>query len=309
MILAQQVDRADRRFSAATSGRADNAGTCGEGGHPRSTRRHDSEVRPWKRRLSDDECSVLLAELLLRHPELAAEAEEITSTLLVVENEQELGDEITAKLRALRANGPVSVDTGRGRVLDVLQPYIDDLTRRKERGARRAACRARFASRGGACIWKTRVVPEKPAISIDKLARMLPGGERGRGAGAADAESTRRADVRWRQARRAAATARPPEHAEPTVHRVKVSLLDLADPLAGHPAWAGAMRASSRSASRRYRSAPVLQPRASASAARARASTRWAARTARRLGSARKPGQCSQMLAYGLAPCASACRQ
>lgn len=139
MILAQQVDRADRRFSAATGGRADNAGTCGKGGHPRSTRRHDGEVRPWKRRLSDDECSVLLAELLLRHPELAAEVEEITSTLLVVENEQELGDEITAKLRALRANGPVSVDAGRGRALDVLQPYIDDLTWRKERGARRAA--------------------------------------------------------------------------------------------------------------------------------------------------------------------------
>ncbi len=96
-------------------------------------------MRPWKRRLSDDECCDLLAELLLRHPELAAEAEEIASTLLVVENEQELGEEITAKLRALRASGPVSVDAGRGRVLDVLQPYIDDLTRRKERGARRAA--------------------------------------------------------------------------------------------------------------------------------------------------------------------------
>jgi hypothetical protein len=123
----------------ATSGRADNAGTCGEGGHPRPARRDDGEVRPWKRRLSDDECSALLAELLLRHPELAAEAEEITSTLLVVENEQEFGDEITARLRALRANGPVSVDAGRGRVLEVLQPYIDDLTRRKERGARRAA--------------------------------------------------------------------------------------------------------------------------------------------------------------------------
>jgi len=122
VILAQQVGRADRRFSAATSGRADNAGTCGKGGHLRSARRHDGEVRDWKRRLSDDECSVLLAELLLRHPELAAEAEEIT-----------------AKLRALRASGPVSVDAGRGRVLDVLQPYIDDLTRRQERGARRAA--------------------------------------------------------------------------------------------------------------------------------------------------------------------------
>jgi hypothetical protein len=96
-------------------------------------------VRPWKRRLSDDERSVLLSELLLRHPELVAEAEEITSALLVVENDQQLADEITARLRALRPNGPVSVDTGRGRALDVLQPYIDDLTRRKERGARRAA--------------------------------------------------------------------------------------------------------------------------------------------------------------------------
>jgi hypothetical protein len=96
-------------------------------------------VRPWKRRLSDDERSVLLSELLLRHPELVAEAEEIISALLVVENDQELADEITARLRALRPNGPVSVDTGRRRVLDVLQPYIDDLTRRKERGARQAA--------------------------------------------------------------------------------------------------------------------------------------------------------------------------
>ena len=96
-------------------------------------------MRPWKRRLSDDERSVLLSELLLRHPELVAEAEEITSTLLVVENDQELVDEITATLRALRASGPVSVDAGRGRALDVRQPYIDDLIRRKERGARRAA--------------------------------------------------------------------------------------------------------------------------------------------------------------------------
>jgi hypothetical protein len=80
-----------------------------------------------------------LSELLLRHPELVAEAEEITSTLLVLEDDQELADEITARLRALRPSGPVSVDAGRGRVLGVLQPYIDDLTRREERGARRAA--------------------------------------------------------------------------------------------------------------------------------------------------------------------------
>jgi len=75
--------------------------------------RQDGVVRPWKRRLSGDERSVLLSELLLRHPELAAEAEEITSTLLVVENDRELADEITARLRALRPSGPVSVDAGR----------------------------------------------------------------------------------------------------------------------------------------------------------------------------------------------------
>ena len=92
----------------------------------------------WKLRLSDDERSVLLAELLLRHPELAAEAEEITSALLVVDD-RELTGEITARLRTLRLSGPVSVDAGRERVLEVLQPYIDDLTWRKESGARRAA--------------------------------------------------------------------------------------------------------------------------------------------------------------------------
>ena len=94
---------------------------------------------PLKRQLSDGERSVLLSELLLRRPELVAEAEETTSALLVAENDQELADEITARLRALRASGPVSVDTGWRRVLNVLEPYIDDLTRRKECGARRAA--------------------------------------------------------------------------------------------------------------------------------------------------------------------------
>ena len=77
--------------------------------------------------------------MLLRHPELVAEAEEITSTLLIVENDQDLADEITARLRALRPSGPLSVDAGRTRILDVLQPYINDLTWRKERGGRRAA--------------------------------------------------------------------------------------------------------------------------------------------------------------------------
>ena len=91
-----------------------------------------------KRRPSDHERSVLLSELLLRHPELAAEAEEITSALLVVDG-RELTGEITSRLPALRRRGPVSADAGRGLVLEVLQPYIDDLTWRKERGARRAA--------------------------------------------------------------------------------------------------------------------------------------------------------------------------
>ena len=110
-----------------------------------STWRHDGVVPPWKRRLSDDERSVLLSELLLRHPELVAEAEEITSTLLVVEDDQELAGEITARLRALRPSGPVPVDAGRGRVLHVLQPYIDDLSWRKERGARWAAAEIAIA--------------------------------------------------------------------------------------------------------------------------------------------------------------------
>jgi len=73
-----------------------------------STWRHDGVVRSWKRRLSDDERSVLLSELLLRHPELVADAEEITSTLLVVEDDQELAGEITARLRALRPSRPVA---------------------------------------------------------------------------------------------------------------------------------------------------------------------------------------------------------
>jgi hypothetical protein len=95
-------------------------------------------VRPWKRQLSNDERSVLLYELLVRHPELGRRGGgEITSTLLIVE--KDLADEITAGLRALRPSGPVSLDAGRARVLEVLQPYIDDLTWRKERGARRAA--------------------------------------------------------------------------------------------------------------------------------------------------------------------------
>jgi hypothetical protein len=34
LILAHQVDRATLCFSAATSGRVDNTGTCGKGGRP-----------------------------------------------------------------------------------------------------------------------------------------------------------------------------------------------------------------------------------------------------------------------------------
>ena len=49
--------------------------------------------------------------------------------------------------------------------------------------------------------------------------------------------------------------------------------------------------------SRWWRSASAIQPRFSASWARAWASARWAARMGRELGSAWKLGQCSQMLA------------
>jgi hypothetical protein len=107
------------------------------------------QVHPWKRRLSDAERSVLLSELLLRHPELVAEAEEITSALLVAENNQELADDITTRLRAPRPNGPVSVDTGRGRVLDALQPYAVGVVVRTAVPPGNGSCRRRRS--GGAC--------------------------------------------------------------------------------------------------------------------------------------------------------------
>lgn len=81
---------------------------------------------------------MLLAELLRRHPELAAEADEITAELLIVDDWQ-LSAEVTARLRALRVSGPVSVDAGQRQALAVLQPYLDDLTRREQLGAQRAA--------------------------------------------------------------------------------------------------------------------------------------------------------------------------
>jgi hypothetical protein len=121
---------------------------------------------------------VLLAELLLRHPELAAEAEEISSALLVVDD-QELIDEVTAKLRSLRLSGPVSVDAGPGRVLEALQPYIDDLTWRKERGAYRAAADIAVAIMLG--LYECREDTDKDMLLVrmglpgaaDDLARMV----------------------------------------------------------------------------------------------------------------------------------------
>ncbi len=65
----------------------------------------------------------------------------------------------------------------------------------------------------------------------------------------------------------------------------------------GQWASAWAMRVSSRSRRRRWRSASSIHPRVSASSARACVSTRWAASTAIEAVSVRKLGQCSQMLA------------
>jgi hypothetical protein len=133
-------------------------------------------VRPWKRHLSDGERSVLLSELLLRHPELAAEAEEITSTLLVVDNDQELADEITAKLRALRPTGPVSVDAGRARVLEVLQPYSE---RNAVPGGRPPISRPPFCSGSTdaattpmrACCWSGWACPARQTTSHARCTR------------------------------------------------------------------------------------------------------------------------------------------
>ena len=77
-----------------------------------STWRHDGVVRPWKRRLSDDERSVLLSELLLRHPELVAEAEQITATL-----------------RAMRPSGPVSVAGRRAPRVGVVRGKLNPVPR------------------------------------------------------------------------------------------------------------------------------------------------------------------------------------
>jgi len=87
-------------------------------------------------------------------------------------------------------------------------------------------------------------VPEKPAISIDKLAQMLLGAE-ANAAEALEQQMLSRLDEQtFVGGKHVARQQLPdlPEPAETTVHRVKVSLLDLADQLAGHPAWA--MRAS-----------------------------------------------------------------
>ena len=88
------------------------------------------------------------------------------------------------------------------------------------------SCRARFPSRGGACIWKTRVVPEKPAISIDELARMLLGAE-ANAAEALEQQMLSRLDEQTLVGGKHVARQQLPdlpEHAGTTVHRVKISL-------------------------------------------------------------------------------------
>jgi len=93
--------------------------------------------------LSEAERSVLLGELLRIHPELIPEAENITSGLLIVEDERT--DEVTERLRALRADGPLSVEAAREGVAEVVRRYIADFTWRAGRGARQAAADAGIA--------------------------------------------------------------------------------------------------------------------------------------------------------------------
>ena len=82
-------------------------------------------------------------------------------------------------MRALRANGPVSVDAGRGRVLDVVQPYIDDLTLRGQRGGRRAAADIAIAVLSGLYGYREDTEEDMLLVrmglpgAVDDLARMV----------------------------------------------------------------------------------------------------------------------------------------
>jgi hypothetical protein len=102
--------------------------------------------------LSAEERSVLLTELLRAHPELRAEAETITTTLLRAGDNGQITDDVARKLRGLHISeladrasdqqdgqAAPSYAVAAEMLAEVVQPYLEDIARRARLGARRAA--------------------------------------------------------------------------------------------------------------------------------------------------------------------------
>ncbi len=120
---------------------------------------HDGAVRPDREAsalssLSAEEQSVLLTELLRAHPELRAEAEAITTSLLSAGDDGQIIDDVAGRLRGLHISELVdragsqwdeqdvsSYPAAAEMLADIVQPYLDDIARRVRLGARRAAAK------------------------------------------------------------------------------------------------------------------------------------------------------------------------
>ena len=103
-------------------------------------------------RLTTDERGQLLGELLVAHPEVAAEAERLAVSRLATVDADEVAEDIEWTLREadadqlsyragrVRGRGYVHVDEAAGEILqELLQPELDDLVRRADLGLHDAA--------------------------------------------------------------------------------------------------------------------------------------------------------------------------
>lgn len=104
-------------------------------------------------RLTSDECGNLLGELLLAHPELVDEVERFALDQLATIDVDEIAESLEWTLREadadqlayragrVRGRGYVEVNEAASEILEeLLQPEIDDLSRRAALGLDNAAC-------------------------------------------------------------------------------------------------------------------------------------------------------------------------